>query len=220
MADGPFPGTRRVRAAKEALRAAIRGDQRDWPPEQRRAAALGLREVFLELPHLRWVRHVVLYETQEGQLDTGPLRVALAARSIPVLLPTITRSGRVALRQDTVALPGAPAPGRTADRVSASLPQDARAITLVPGLAVDTLGRRLGRGQDGYDRILAAIGPCELLLCAVADAEVLDAAVEPVPESAHDVPVDAVITPTHLLYLRAPAAVASGTSTNRPLRTS
>jgi len=39
------------------------------------------------------------------------------------------------------------------------------------------------------------------VLCGVDDSGVFDAAVEPVPAEAHDMPVDAVITPSHLLYL-------------------
>jgi 5-formyltetrahydrofolate cyclo-ligase len=75
------------------------------------------------------------------------------------------------------------------------------AIVLVPAMAVDTLGRRLGRGCDGYDRFLREIGPSTLVLCGVDDSGVFDAAVEPVPAEAHDMPVDAVITPSHLLHL-------------------
>ncbi|MFZ0158580.1 MAG: 5-formyltetrahydrofolate cyclo-ligase [Kineosporiaceae bacterium] len=192
----------RIRAAKAALRAVIRREQRMRSDEERRTAACGLRDVFLELPHLRWVGRVVLYEPRDGQIDTRPLRIALAARGIPVLFPTITLAGGVSWRVDTMALPGAPSSGTEPGEPGrwSGCGQNG-AIVLVPAMAVDTLGRRLGRGCDGYDRFLREIGPSTLVLCGVDDSGVFDAAVEPVPAEAHDMPVDAVITPSHLLYL-------------------
>jgi 5-formyltetrahydrofolate cyclo-ligase len=74
-------------------------------------------------------------------------------------------------------------------------------LVLVPALAIDTRGRRLGRGRDGYDGLLGTGPNRPLVLGAVHDCEVLDAAVEPLPDEPHDVPVDAVITPSHILYI-------------------
>lgn len=61
-------------------------------------------------------------------------------------------------------------------------------VILVPGLAGDVAGMRMGRGAGYYDRSLAhATGRTALLL---HPGEVLDA----VPHDAHDLPVDAVLT--------------------------
>ena len=61
-------------------------------------------------------------------------------------------------------------------------------VILVPGLAGDVAGMRMGRGAGYYDRSLAhATGRTALLL---HPGEVLDA----VPHDSHDLPVDAVLT--------------------------
>lgn len=66
---------------------------------------------------------------------------------------------------------------------------------VVPGLAVDRAGHRLGQGGGYYDRALASVpshadgGP--LLVMVVFDDEVLDE----VPYEPHDCRVDAAVTP-------------------------
>lgn len=68
-------------------------------------------------------------------------------------------------------------------------------IVLVPAVAVDRAGNRLGRGGGYYDRSLALVGAGTRLL-ALLDAEnVLDH----VPAEPHDRPVHGVITPDGLL---------------------
>ncbi len=64
-------------------------------------------------------------------------------------------------------------------------------VVLVPALAVDRTGMRLGRGGGSYDRALGRV-PVGTFVCALLyDDEVLDA----VPSAPHDRPVTAVATP-------------------------
>ena len=63
-------------------------------------------------------------------------------------------------------------------------------LVLVPALLVDRAGRRLGRGGGCYDRALArATG---LTVALLHDGEW----VEHVPTEPHDIPVQAVVTPS------------------------
>jgi 5-formyltetrahydrofolate cyclo-ligase len=65
-------------------------------------------------------------------------------------------------------------------------------LVVVPALAVDRLGTRLGRGGGSYDRALARV-PAHVLTVALLhdDGEVVDA----LPCDRHDVPVRAFTTP-------------------------
>jgi 5-formyltetrahydrofolate cyclo-ligase len=68
-------------------------------------------------------------------------------------------------------------------------------VELLPGLAVDGRGMRLGRGGGSYDRVLARLertGAQPALVVLLYDAEV----VARVPAEAHDRPVHAVVTPS------------------------
>ena len=63
-------------------------------------------------------------------------------------------------------------------------------LVLVPGVAFDLNGHRLGRGKGYYDQLLASLRGRK---CGVAfDQQVLDE----VPTEAHDVRLDYLLTPT------------------------
>jgi 5-formyltetrahydrofolate cyclo-ligase len=64
-------------------------------------------------------------------------------------------------------------------------------IVLVPALAVDRTGVRLGRGGGFYDRALALCAPGTPLVAVVRDDEVLDS----LPAESHDVPMTHALTP-------------------------
>jgi 5-formyltetrahydrofolate cyclo-ligase len=67
---------------------------------------------------------------------------------------------------------------------------------LVPGVAFDATGARLGYGGGFYDRLLAT-APTVPRIAAAFDLQLVDA----VPVDAHDLRVDRVITPTREIAL-------------------
>ncbi|QPK81013.1 5-formyltetrahydrofolate cyclo-ligase [Schaalia sp. ZJ405] len=70
-------------------------------------------------------------------------------------------------------------------------------IILVPALAVDRSGTRLGQGGGWYDRALQFATPTVPIVAAVFDEEFFDAGT--LPRQPHDLPVDGVITPSRAL---------------------
>lgn len=64
-------------------------------------------------------------------------------------------------------------------------------VVLVPALAVDRRGVRLGRGRGFYDRSLRGRDPHARLIAVVRDAEVL----HEVPADPHDIPMTHALTP-------------------------
>jgi 5-formyltetrahydrofolate cyclo-ligase len=74
------------------------------------------------------------------------------------------------------------------------LPESALAeagLVVVPALAVDHRGVRLGRGRGFYDRSLDGSDPQARLIAVVRDAELVDE----LPAEPHDVPMTHAITP-------------------------
>ena len=65
------------------------------------------------------------------------------------------------------------------------------AVVLVPALAVDRSGVRLGRGAGFYDRTLALADPAALLIAVVRDDELVDR----LPAEPHDVRMTHALTP-------------------------
>lgn len=115
------------------------------------------------------------------------------------LLPVLLDDGDL----DWAAYDGRAAPGRLGlqEPVGPRLGRDALAgcdLVLVPALLVDRHGHRLGRGGGYYDRAL--VRARGLMVALLHDGELVD---DVLPTEPHDVPVDAVATPSAgLLRLR------------------
>lgn len=74
------------------------------------------------------------------------------------------------------------------------LPESALAeaeLVLLPALAVDRRGTRLGRGSGFYDRSLGFRDPQSRLVAIVRDSELVDE----LPSEPHDVPMTHALTP-------------------------
>ncbi|MET9912170.1 5-formyltetrahydrofolate cyclo-ligase [Streptomyces sp. NPDC006476] len=167
-----------------------------------REAAEALAGRALELPELARARTVAAYVSVGSEPGTLALLDALRARGVRVLLPALlpdndldwgayTGEGSLARVQHG---------GKMAlfEPTGEHLGPDAVAgadVVLLPGLAVDARGVRLGRGGGSYDRVLARLEGADArpaLVVLLYDSEV----VERVPSEAHDRPVHAVVTPS------------------------
>lgn len=189
------PGKRMLRRGFLAVRSALTADDV-------REAATALAERALELPELAHARTVAAYVSVGSEPGTLALLDALRARGVRVLLPvllpdndldwgtyagsdslvTVGHGGRMALLEPA------------GERLGPEAVREADAV-LLPGLAVDARGMRLGRGGGSYDRVLSRLeraGADPALVVLLYDTEV----VERVPEEAHDRPVHAVVTPS------------------------
>lgn len=165
-------------------------------------AARELRDVLLATPEIDAARHVAAYVSVGREAGTGPLLEALFARGVEILLPVLQPDGDLDWAPYTGAH-GLVSASRgllepTADPVGPGAVASVDAV-LVPGLAVDRRGTRLGRGGGSYDRALARVGGRAFTCAVLHDGEVLDI---PLPREPHDVPVAAAATPSGLHRMR------------------
>jgi 5-formyltetrahydrofolate cyclo-ligase len=192
-----------VATAKAALRARVRADRGRRPALDRDADAWLLADRVMELPEVAASRCVTLYDSMPNEPGTAPLRAALSAAGIRILLPIVLGKGPLDWAVDegplrpTTRLGGGEPTGPRLGAAGIALAD----LVLIPALAVDTLGLRLGQGAGYYDRALPLARPGVPVFALVFDGEVLDAAVEPVPAQRHDHRVDAVVTPRRCLRL-------------------
>ncbi|MEU2118945.1 5-formyltetrahydrofolate cyclo-ligase [Streptomyces sp. NPDC016459] len=151
----------------------------------------------VELAELAEASTVAAYVSVGREPGTRALLDALHARGVRVLLPVLLPDNDL----DWAAYEGpeglAKAGRGLLEPVGPRLGPDAVCAAdavLLPGLAVDGRGMRLGRGGGSYDRVLAR------LTRAGADPALVvllyaDEVVARVPEEPHDHPVHAVVTP-------------------------
>jgi 5-formyltetrahydrofolate cyclo-ligase len=198
-----FPQIRsEVTTVKAAFRDRIRTHRRLRTVAERAAESHALVETALELPEIQAARCVALYAATATEPQTGPLRQALRRLGIGVVLPVVRPDGLDWARDTGQLAAGSGRGGR--EPVGPRLgPRGVLAadVVLVPALAVDTLGTRLGQGGGYYDATLPQLDPGVPIIAVVHDDEVLDASVEPLPCEPHDVPVDGALTPLRRLRL-------------------
>ncbi|UZN04241.1 5-formyltetrahydrofolate cyclo-ligase [Cellulomonas sp. S1-8] len=180
---------------KDHLRRQVRARRTHRSARRRAEAAQRLVEVVLTIPEVAAARCVSVYASRPTEPGTGPLIEALAARGVRLLLPVLGTG----LQRDWAEYTGADdlrerAPGRPPEPSGAPLGVAALAdadVVLVPALAVDASGARLGQGGGWYDRVLAHARPDVPVVALVHEDEVLDT----VPRESHDLTVTAVATP-------------------------
>ncbi len=138
--------------------------------------------------------HQAKAEVRRGLLAARKARSDLVDALLPVLCPD--------LDLDWAEYTGALVPGRFGLREPAGPRLGPAAIgsaslVIVPAVAVDRRGVRLGRGGGSYDRALARVPAGTMIVAALYDGELVTA----LPADEHDVRVTAVATPAGLIRL-------------------
>lgn len=180
--------------SKTELRAKICARLKSISPEQRAAASAQLCSRLKASDIWHAAKSVLLFAPLLDEPDIWPLLTEALAAGKPVALPAFIPGTNVyAARQiidpahDIIAgqfgirepLPSCP-----------EVPLNRLDLVLVPGLAFDACGARLGRGKGFYDRLLAAVRGT---MCGVAfDEQMVDA----VPVGPLDIRLNCILTPT------------------------
>jgi 5-formyltetrahydrofolate cyclo-ligase len=184
------PAALRRKAERQGARAARAAFISALSPAVRRGLEQALADIVI--PHLGPPAVLASYAALGDELDPAAVERVAAGLGWQLVFPRVTRGeplGFHAARYETLvpATLGIPEPPPTAPRVRPD-------VLLVPLLAADRAGNRLGQGGGYYDRTLAALratGP--VLAIGIAwDVQLADH----VATESWDQPVDAVATPT------------------------
>jgi 5-formyltetrahydrofolate cyclo-ligase len=185
----------RAAAAKTALRERLLAGRRARPESARAAAAAAVAEALVRgLAGIGAGATVGGYVPDPIEPGHGLLPDALSSACGRLLLPVVPAAG-VELGWAEFAGPLAVGRFGLLEPVGHRLPPTAVAdavAVVVPALAVDRNGARLGRGGGFYDRALRHAAAGAILVAVVFDDELLDE----VPAEPHDLPMTAVVTPS------------------------
>ena len=183
-----------LRSAKTALRGRLLAARAARPGDRRAEAGRLLRDAVLALPETQMAGTVAAYVSVGTEPDTRGLVYALWKRGAYVLLPLLRPDNDLdwASYEGPDSLAAAPRglleptePPRGPGAVASA------DLVIVPALAVDRRGRRLGRGGGSYDRALARVGGAVPTVALLYDDELVDE----VPAGPHDQPVRLVAQP-------------------------
>lgn len=182
---------------KSLLRAHTRAARRAVTPERREAAAEAIAARVLALPEFADVRAALLYGATPEEADPAPLERALRERGVRIAYPRVAGPRRLTLHwvegpADLVGgsfgllEPRADAPLASTDDLDA---------VVVPGVAFDARGYRLGFGGGFYDALLAECSGHMPTVGIAFDEQVVDAC----PVDEHDHTVNVLVTPTRTI---------------------
>ncbi len=188
-----------VEELKERLRQETRIRVRKVAGElfSRRAAERAQGHFLREFPPMRGMR-VALYFAVRGEVSTEKIRCEYLASGVHLYYPRVAKGGTLAFYPHRVGdvwetgpygIPEPPCPPGARPR------RDGFDVVVVPGIAFDRKGRRLGHGYGYYDRFLGEL-PESVLRVGLAYAHQV---VPEVPVDAWDVPLHALVTEDGLI---------------------
>ncbi|WP_422929412.1 5-formyltetrahydrofolate cyclo-ligase [Singulisphaera sp. PoT] len=183
-------------AEKKDLRRSVVDRILAMPPEVRAGQERRLVGALPQLPGYREAGTVMLYASAfPEEFDTRPLLESALAEGKRLVCPRVDRKAGVlrlalvkSLRDDLV--PGMlkiPEPAKHCEILE---PGEIDWI-LVPGIAFDSQGYRLGRGAGHYDKLLPQLRPEAPRWALALESQWLEA----LPVEPHDVPLDGVVFP-------------------------
>ena len=186
-----------IRREKAELRRRMRAVRLALPPEQQRGCAREFLRHLIAWPLWRQAGTVMAYAAVRGEADLTPALSALWQSKKRVVLPRCEgkRLLALAVRGPEELSPGCmgiPEPVAACGAVD----PDEIDLILVPGLAFDRTGGRLGQGAGYYDRFLPETRGFRLGVCHAA------CLLESVPMGPLDCRMDAVLTEEGILPLR------------------
>jgi 5-formyltetrahydrofolate cyclo-ligase len=180
----------RLKQAKRALRREILAERDRLADDERAAMSASIADRLLAMDELREARIVMAFWSFGSEVDTLPLLERLEAEGKQVALPRI---------EDRDVEPVAYAAGDplSATSFGAKEPASGRRlepsgldVVVVPGVAFDRGGGRVGYGAGFYDRLLGRVREDTFAVAVAFGLQVVDR----VPAGGTDRHVDAVVT--------------------------
>jgi 5-formyltetrahydrofolate cyclo-ligase len=200
------PAELSLREEKRALRRAMAEERDTLPAESRDLMAGRASEYFLELPEVRNAHTVAGFVSTRSEIDTEPLLQALRQRGIDVVLPRVStglipprlRFHRIENKDDLVfGIFGLLEPSLDSPEVAAH----AIDVFMVPGLAFDQRGARVGYGGGYYDELAAYVrahpdATAARFIGYAFDFQLVDTC----PSGEWDVPLDCIVTNERVVH--------------------
>ena len=183
---------------KQSIRKQMRSVLSAMPAEAAAANSRKACESLVHLPEFRQASAVMVYLSIPDELDVSDAVLAAWQQDKKVLAPRVSWEHRHMVAIEISSLEAGLVKSSYGIREPAGgepWPVEMIDLVIVPALAYDRLGNRLGRGAGLYDRFLSSPG-FHAVTCGLAFAEQL---VARVPVHSHDHPVDLLVTDEEVL---------------------
>ncbi|MBQ8047242.1 MAG: 5-formyltetrahydrofolate cyclo-ligase [Prevotella sp.] len=175
---------------KKELRQFIRNIKRQFSEAELSELSLDVISRLFLHPRVSAAETLLAYYSLPDEVDTHKALFTWTSEGKTVLLPHVVDGERMELRAYS------PTEDMQEGAFHIMEPTGARYtllenidVAIIPGMAFDTAGNRLGRGRGYYDRLLARLSPHTYKIGICFPFQKVDS----LPHSSFDVPVDEVI---------------------------
>ncbi|WP_205950728.1 5-formyltetrahydrofolate cyclo-ligase [Pantoea stewartii] len=185
---------------RQDIRQHVRYLRRALTPEQQHTAAEQLAEHAINFAPVSDAQNVALFLSVDGEINTRPLIAKLWQQNKRVYLPVLHpfSAGHLLFLRYTPETPLSPNKLRIPEPpidIRHMVTLDELDVMMVPLVAFDRSGQRLGMGGGFYDRTLQNWKQHAFLPVGIAhDCQLVDS----LPVAAWDIPLPAVLTPSTL----------------------
>lgn len=179
---------------KSVLRQSSMAKRHQLDPVTRETASQAIVTFLTQLPEYSTSKIVGLYAASHGEAELHRFFDRCIADGKSCYFPRLDGNDLVFHRVTQWAdlVPGAY--GILAPQATAAALDPARCdVMIVPGVAFDRQGNRLGRGKGYYDRYLPRVGGCHIGVCLD------DFVVETLPHEPHDARMHLLVTESGIL---------------------
>lgn len=143
---------------KKQLRKEIRLRKQQHTPEQLQVSSADICEQLLQHPRIKAAHTIMAYAALPDEVQTRSLLDTLLQAGKEVLLPVVINDTRLEIRRytgpDTLQCGSMNIPEPTGEAFTRP---ETIEVVVVPGMAFDKQGNRLGRGKGYYDRFLRSV---------------------------------------------------------------
>ena len=189
--------------AKRAMRSEVRTRILALTAEERARQQASLDAAMMDLPGLAEARTVLLYAPAFPEEISVEVILEIARGKGPRLVfPRVDRPARRLVLCEWAATGVLPksSPGKIPEPDASAREVAPEEIdwALIPGLAFDARGFRLGRGGGYYDRLLPLLRPAAQTWALILDPQWVDR----VPVADHDWPIRGILSPGRQITVR------------------
>jgi len=186
-----------IEKLKSVFRENVKTQRAQVSPEVAQEAAMSLWTQLKQESFFQNSKRVAAFCSIGTEIDTMPLLAGILKSGKKLYLPKTDKT-KTLIEFHPVRDLKTLTPGRfdiLEPPEGTVLPPEEIDLILVPGLAFDNRGHRLGYGQGFYDRYLKLIKPGCFTLGVAYSFQIIDKT----PNIEHDIPVNAVLTEKYLL---------------------
>ncbi|AMV73011.1 5-formyltetrahydrofolate cyclo-ligase [Desulfuromonas carbonis] len=183
---------------KTSIRQTVLNRRRLLAAEVCLAGSLQVQQRLLARPEFSAAESVALYSAVAGEVFTDLVFDVARQQGKSVVFPRVCSAGLEFYRVEGRDMLAPGAFGVLEPAAGAVVPLAAIDLAVIPGVAFDLLGHRLGYGKGYYDRTFCTATERPLLVGFAFDLQV----VGQLPREGHDVRLDLLVTETRVIDFR------------------